>query len=240
MDSTSARRPRHRTVDRIAAILEAAANSGSGLTLTQLAVRLEAPVSSIQKLVNGLVAAGYLDEENHRFLLGPAPHVLSMRSGRVPVRSLTHADLVALSGRSGTPALLAVRVGDNAVYVDWAGTDEPFDYALSKSLRSALPRTAAGQVLLAHLPERDRRAVVSAVLGDDTAAAVSLLADAERIRSRGYAVVSSGHVMRSVTAVAVPVAEEGRVVAALAIADHADTVSARLDEFVALLLSATA
>ncbi|MEC3976493.1 IclR family transcriptional regulator [Amycolatopsis sp. H20-H5] len=222
------RRPRHRTVDRIAEILDAVANSAAGMTLTQLALRLEAPVSSIQKLVNGLAAAGYLDEEGHRFLLGPAPHVLTVRSGRIPVRGVVHADLESLSSAAGCPALLAIRVGDNAVYVDWAGTDEPFDYALSRRLRSPLPDTASGRVLLAHLPERDRRAVVEAALGHEPRSAVELLEEAERIRARGYAVLGSGHVMRTVTAVAVPVVEEGRVVAALALATHSDLGTERL------------
>jgi DNA-binding IclR family transcriptional regulator len=235
MNQQGPRRPPHRTVERIAAILEAAANSADGLTLTQLAVGLGAPVSSIQKLVNGLVAAGYLDEDEHRFVLGPAPHVLSVRSGRVPVRSVSHEDLVELSAAAGGPVLLAVRVGDNAVYVDWTGTDEPFDYALSRTLRSGLDRTAAGRVLLAHLPERDRRAVVAAILGDDTESAVALLEDLERTRARGYAVVDSDHVMRSVAAVAVPVVERGRTVAALSLAAPSDVVSARLGEYVALL-----
>lgn len=229
------RRPRHRTVDRVAAILENVANSADGLTLTQLAVRLDAPVSSVQKLINGLVAAGYLDEAARRFVLGPAPHVLSVRSGRVPVRTVGHGDLEALSAASGTPVLLAIRVGDNAVYVDWAGTDQPFEYALSRRLRSQLPRTAAGLVLLAHLPEGDRRAVVAGVLGDDTEAGVALLEEVDRIRESGYAVVESRHVMSTVSAVAVPVRERGRVVAAVAIAEHAESLAERLAAHVATL-----
>ncbi|MEV6902111.1 helix-turn-helix domain-containing protein [Amycolatopsis sp. NPDC051372] len=223
-------RQHHRTVDRIAAILEAVGNSASGLTLTQLAARLDAPVSSVQKLVNGLAAVGYLDEQERHFVLGPAPHVLTVRSGRVPVRSVSHESLVELSVAAGCAALLAVQVGDNAVYVDWAGTDEPFDYALSRSLRSALPRTAAGRVLLASLPEADRRAVVAQE--PDTRAGVDLLAEAAEIRARGYAVVDSGHAMETMAAVAVPVTEAGRVVAAAALAAPSEVVAARLPDLV--------
>jgi DNA-binding IclR family transcriptional regulator len=224
METTSVRRAPHRTVERVAGILEAVASSGSGLTLTQLAVRLQAPVSSIQKLVNGLAAAGYLDEDDRRFVLGPAPHVLSMRAGRLPVHTVGHGDLAELSALTGTPVLLAVRVGDHAVYVDWAGTDEPFEYALSRALRSPLPRTAAGRVLLAQLSERDRRAVLAAVMPDDTEAAVEMLEEARRIRESGYAVVGAGHVMRGIGAVAVPVSEDGRVVAAVAAADRSEAL----------------
>ncbi|WP_432849496.1 IclR family transcriptional regulator [Amycolatopsis sp. CA-161197] len=226
-------RQHHRTVDRVAAILEAVANSAPGLTLTQLAARLDAPVSSVQKLVNGLAAVGYLDEQERHFVLGPAPHVLTVRSGRVPVRSVSHSALVSLSSAAGCAALLAVQVGDSAVYVDWAGTDEPFDYALSRSLRSALPRTAAGRVLLASLPEADRRAVVAQE--PDTSTGVDLLAEAAEIREQGYAVVDSGHAMETMAAVAVPVTESGRVVAAVALAAPSEVVEARLPDLVRTL-----
>ncbi|MDT8909805.1 IclR family transcriptional regulator C-terminal domain-containing protein [Amycolatopsis sp. PS_44_ISF1] len=228
-------RQHHRTVDRVAAILESVASSASGLTLTQLAARLDAPVSSVQKLVNGLAAVGYLDEEDRHFVLGPAPHVLTVRSGRVPARSVSPASLTGLAQASDCAALLAVQVGDSAVYVDWAGTDEPFDYALSRSLRSALPRTAAGRILLASLPEPARRAAVAHECGPDTRAGVQLLTALSTVRAQGYALLDSGHVMETMAAVAVPVVEAGRVVAALALAAPSEVVQGRLSELVGLL-----
>ncbi|MGO8769756.1 MAG: hypothetical protein ACLQIK_04520 [Mycobacterium sp.] len=104
-------------------------------------------MSSIHKLVKGLTAVGYLDEEDqHRFALGPAPYVLSLRSRRLPIRDIRHDDLVALSQTAVLPTLLAVRVGLSAMYVDWAGTDEPFDYALAAGMRAPwteLPRVGS-------------------------------------------------------------------------------------------------
>jgi DNA-binding IclR family transcriptional regulator len=73
----------HRTVDRVAELLEAAVAHPEGATLTQLARWVDAPVSSVQKLVDGLVAVGYLDEAGRRYRLGPAPSVLSIRAGRL-------------------------------------------------------------------------------------------------------------------------------------------------------------
>lgn len=50
------------------------------------------------KARQGLTAVGYLDEEDqHRFVLGPVPYVLSLRSRRLPIRDIRHDDLVALS-----------------------------------------------------------------------------------------------------------------------------------------------
>jgi DNA-binding IclR family transcriptional regulator len=236
-ESSTRRRPRHRTVDRVAAILEAAA-CRDGLSLTQLALRVGAPVSSIQKLVNGLVAAGYLTEADRRFRLGPAPYVLSLRAGRPLIRSLRQADLAELSGDVEAPVLVAVRVGDDAVYVDWSGTDEPFDFALSARLRTPLLATAAGRVLFAYLPERDRREHVTIAHPDDPAAAVDALAEAERIRRDGRVVGASGPLLPDASAVAVPLWEHGEVVAAVSVADHGDSGSDRLTEIADALVRA--
>jgi DNA-binding IclR family transcriptional regulator len=237
---TGRRRPHHRAVDRVAAILEAVAAERRGLSLTQLAVRLHAPVSSIQKLVNGLVAVGYLDEDEHRFVLGPAPYLLSLRAGHSPVSVVRHSDLVELAERTGASAVLAVRVGDASVYVDWAGTDDPFNYLTVQQLRTPLPETAVGRVLLANLPDRDRHEIVAEELGDDPRAAVALLTELERIRERGHLLGDSGPMLRGITAVAAPVREEGSVVAAVALAGAHDDVTHRLHEFAGVLTEAVA
>ena len=52
-------------------------------------------------------------------------------------------------------------------YVDWAGADDPFGYLTVQQLRTPLPDTAVGRVLLAYLPDRDRHELVSAECGGD-------------------------------------------------------------------------
>lgn len=237
-------RGHHRTVDRVAQLLEATVARPAGASLTQLARAVGAPVSSVQKLVDGLVAVGYLDESDRRYRLGPAPYVLSLRAGRRPVPGARHRDLVELAERVGVPVLLAVRVGGDAVYVDWAGADEPFDYALSARVRGPLADTAAGRVLLAHLPEPVRWEIVQAARPEDPAAAVALLEDSERIRRIGRETGTSGPLLPGAVAVAVPVREEdgarSEVVAALAAADRTGALVTRTDAVAAVLTGAVA
>lgn len=231
----SGERSHHRAVDRVVAILETVVTEPAGLSLTQLAVRLQAPVSSIQKLVNGLTAVGYLDEDGHRFRLGAAAYVLALRSGQVPVRSVTHADLEELHQKSGVSAVVAIRVGDASVYVDWAGTDDPFNYLTVQQLRTPLPETAVGRVLLAHLPERERYAVVAAAHAGDAGGALTLLGDLERLRAKGFTLGDSGPMLRGIAAVAMPVWERGTVVAAVALAGPHEKTEGRLPELADLL-----
>lgn len=210
-------RNHHRTVDRVAALLDAVAGDGSGLTLTALAGRLDAPVSSVQKLVDGLVATGYLDEHDRRYVLGPAPWVLATRAGSVPVPAIPHEALAHLSAATRLPVLLAARVGDTAVYVDWAGTDEAFDVALSARVRAPLADTAAGRVLLAWRPADERRRVA---LGDgaDPAGSARLADTLTRIRRDGHEHGDSGPLLPGAVAVAVPLRRDGEVTGALSVA----------------------
>src|SRR4029453_14580958 len=70
----------HRTVDRVIGIVETVCLSPRGVTLAELAAALDAAKSSIQELTNGLLARGYLIEEDRRFSLGPGPFILAARA----------------------------------------------------------------------------------------------------------------------------------------------------------------
>jgi DNA-binding IclR family transcriptional regulator len=220
-------RKHHRSVDRVAALLEAAARRPGGSTLSSLARRVGAPVSSVQKLVDGLVATGYLDERDRRYTLGPAPWMLAARAGAPPVPAVPHDALDHLARVTGLPVLLAARIGDDAVYLDWAGADESFDVALSARVRAPLPDTAAGRVLLAHLPAPERKRIALHTHEGDPAAAVALLETCARIREEGGEHGASGTLLPGAAAVAVPLRREGRVTGALsAAAPHAGEVPA--------------
>ena len=99
---------------------------------------------------------------------------------------MRHAVLEDLAARLGLPVQLAVRVGDDAVWVDWAGADEAFDYALASQVRRPLVESAAGRVLFAHLPGgRAPGGRARQARPDDAAGAVALLDAAEVIRTTG-------------------------------------------------------
>lgn len=228
----------HRTIDRVASLLDVVVGRSGGVTLTGLAHAVDAPVSSVQKLVDGLTAVGFLDEHDRRYSLGPAPYVLALRAGLPPVQSVRHARLAALSERLGVPVLLAVRVGDDAVYVDWAGADEAFDVAIGDQVRRPLLDTAAGRVLFAHLPEAARREVALAAHPGDPGAVIAVLDRAAAIREAGAESGRSGPLLPGAVAVAVPVYRDGRVVASVSAADRRGVLDGRMDAAAATLRDA--
>lgn len=227
----------HRTIDRVTQILEFVAGRPEGCTLTELATELDAPKSSIQGFVNGLVHTGYLDEHDRRYLLGPAPYMLTLRANRMPARTVTHEDLVELNERSGCTVLLGVRVGQHVVYVDDAGEGMYLQFIARTRARRPLLETAAGQVLLAALPEDELHRFLQR--HPDHAAVERYLEALPEIRKTGIAVNESSPVPRT-SAVGRQVRDRaGHVVASVTLSGPTDAVLPRAEELAALLRTAT-
>jgi IclR family transcriptional regulator, acetate operon repressor len=91
------------TSDRAAAfplnrkILETVSLSPRGVTLAELAAAVDAAKSSVQELTNGLLAHGYLIEEERRFHLGPGPFILAARANKLAALSLDHRFVAELA-----------------------------------------------------------------------------------------------------------------------------------------------
>src|SRR5690242_4009833 len=111
----------HRTVDRVVAILEMAARSSQGVTLSSLSDHLGAAKSSVQELTNGLIASGYLVEQDQRMHLGPGPFVLTLLGNRAAALGLRHETIERLRAKLGHGVLVGIGMGDSVVYVDYSG-----------------------------------------------------------------------------------------------------------------------
>ena len=144
----------HRTVDRVTGILETVSLSPRGVTLAELANALDAAKSSVQELTNGLLARGYLVEEDGRFHLGPGPFILAARANKLAALSLTTGWWSSCSTLLGCNVLVGVRVGDAMVFTDYAGQESPgLTYVARTHARRPLYTSAAGKTLLANVPD---------------------------------------------------------------------------------------
>jgi len=227
-------------IDRVATILDLAARSRHGITLTEFARELGAPVSSIQGLVNGLAATGYLDERDRRYLLGPAPFLLTRLAGRLPVTTVSHDDLAAMHEETGMTAVLAIVVGSDLYYVDYASADLRYAYLAEGFVRRSLIRTSAGWVLLAGMERRDLWAQLGALPPDDAALTARFLEELPRIQRDGLAVAPVAPVAPGVSAeaggVSVAVTEDGETVAAAGLMGDPGEVAERRQELIEVLL----
>jgi DNA-binding IclR family transcriptional regulator len=220
-------------IDRVATILDLAARSRHGITLTEFARELGAPVSSIQGLVNGLAATGYLDERDRRYTLGPAPFLLTRLAGRLPVTSVTHADLASVHEETQLTAVLAIVVGSDLYYVDYASSDPRYAYLAEGFVRRSLIRTSAGWVLLAGMERRDLWTQLSALPREDAGLVDRFLHQLPQIQ-RDHLVVAPG-VSVEADGVSVAVTEDEQTVAAVGLMGDPREVEQRSEELIEVL-----
>ena len=82
----------HRTIDRVTRILEEVVYN-PGMTFAELVRALDAPKSSVHGFIRGLLASGWLHQDEHRFYLGPAVYGLTLASGHIRAGLVTHATI---------------------------------------------------------------------------------------------------------------------------------------------------
>lgn len=229
---------RHRTVDRIAAILELAASEPEGgVSLGTLAAEIGAPKSSTHGFVSGLVAVGYLVERDRRYVIGPGPKLIFGERSASPVATLAAAELRTLHVATGETALLGVRAGYSIIYTDQVESDHPLRYSAPLFSRRPLFTTSMGRALLADLSEDE---VLKLVRGadDDAVDPDALLQELAQIQRRGYA-LNRGATITGITALGAGVRDSsGQFCAALAVNGPTDRMESRLESYGTLLCEA--
>ena len=232
----------HRTVDRVTDILEAVSLSPRGVSLTELATALHAAKSSVQELTNGLLARGYLIEDERRFHLGPGPFILAARANRLAALSLDHHFVAELGTVLGCTVLVGVRVGDAIVFTDHWGEESPsLTFVARTHARRPLYTSAAGKTLLANVSDDEMNRLLDLAGPEQAAAVRQFLAELPDIRARRLA-FNRGVTLGDAFAVATPLlTPDGSLIAAVTAAvdaseaDRLDDIGEELKKAVATL-----
>jgi DNA-binding IclR family transcriptional regulator len=215
------------SVGRIFAILETLSQSNSGASLSELAVRTDAPKTSLVGLLAGLTAERcLLRDAAGRYFLGPRFLSLAMQaiSGR-ELLTLARPVLEKLVEETGETAVLGALVpdADLAIYLDKVESSNPIRYAVTVGERRHLYCTALGKVLLAYFePDRLKRYLKATPLKRFTPTTITkasnLKADLAGIRQQGLSYTSDERISGASGIGAAIFSADGGVVAALAIA----------------------
>ncbi|HET9060919.1 MAG TPA: helix-turn-helix domain-containing protein [Acidimicrobiales bacterium] len=147
--------PKHRTIDRVTQILEEVVYH-PGMTFAELSRKLDAPKSSVYGFTRGLLASGWLHQDNNRFYIGPALYGLTLASGHLRAGSVTDSDLRQLYEAAGATVFLGVQAGDDLIYVSEAGADLLPSFGARTNIRRNLLHSAGGKALLAAMPAEER------------------------------------------------------------------------------------
>src|SRR5699024_9406552 len=142
----------HRTVTRVAAILEFAAQAESGVRMNEIVKELEAPRSSVHGLVHGLVAAGYLHAtDSGQYTLGAA--IGALMTERSPVGTAIRAAMEGLNLEFDESVAFVAIAGDSIVPIDAIESSLAIRYSPTIGLRRPLCPTSAGKCFLSAAAE---------------------------------------------------------------------------------------
>lgn len=178
---------------RAFAILEAMADAGGEIGLSQLATQAQLPPATIHRLVRTLVDLGYVRQEPSRqYSLGPRlMRLVDTSTKRLETLARPYmAEVVAALGESVN---LAVLDGEEIVYVAQLQPSQNFMRMFTEVGRRVKPHaTAVGKAILATKPDDEVRELLKHTgmprRTEHTLTTPKLLfADLQRVRECGYA-----------------------------------------------------
>ncbi|MEW2348231.1 IclR family transcriptional regulator [Streptomyces sp. NPDC006684] len=226
------------TVDRALSILPLLAEGPADLG--GVAERLDVHKSTALRLLRTLAEHGLVYRQHDgRYRLGSRLFALAAQAvEHLDVRGIAHPHLVRLGETCGHTVHLAVHEEGEVVYLD--KVDSRYPVRMYSRVGKTVPMTVAAvaKLILADLPEPERRAVAERLdypryTPRSTPDAAAYLKELARVREQGWATDLGGH-EESINCVAAPVrGADGRVVAALSVSAPNVVVSA--DDLLSLL-----
>ncbi|MFD3451769.1 IclR family transcriptional regulator [Streptomyces sp. NPDC058691] len=219
------------TVDRALRILPLLAEGPANLE--QVATRLDVHKSTALRLLRTLHEHGMVyRQDDQRYRLGTRLFALAQEAmENLDVRGIAHPHLVALNELTGHTVHLAVYEEGEVVYIDKVDSRYPVRMYSRIGRPVAITVAAVAKLLLADLPEAERRAVARGLeypryTSRSTPDAAAHLAELARVREQGWASDLGGH-EESINCVAAPVrGADGRVAAACSLSAPNVVVSA--------------
>ncbi len=219
------------TVDRALSILPLLAEGPANLE--QVARRLDVHKSTALRLLRTLHEHGFVyRQQDQRYRLGARLFALAQQAVEsLDVREIAHPHLVALNERCGHSVHLAVLEDNEVLYIDKVDSRYPVRMYSRIGKPVAITVAAVAKLLLADLPEPERRAVAERLdypsyTARSTPNAAAFLKELATVRAQGWATDLGGH-EESINCVGAPVrGVDGRVVAACSISAPNVVVSA--------------
>ncbi|MCM2576331.1 IclR family transcriptional regulator [Streptomyces meridianus] len=203
------------TVDRALRILPLLAAGPA--TLDQVARRLDVHKSTALRLLRTLHEHGMVHrQQDQRYRLGARLFALAQEAvENLDVREIAHPHLVALNEQCGHTVHLAVMEEGEVVYIDKVDSRYPVRMYSRIGRPVAITVAAVAKLLLADLPEPERRAFTARLdypryTPRSTPDATAHLTELAKVREQGWATDFGGH-EESVNCVAAPVRGPGRL-----------------------------
>ncbi|MFD7032174.1 IclR family transcriptional regulator [Streptomyces sp. NPDC059917] len=193
-------------------------------SLEQLAHVLDVHKTTALRLLQSLEEARFVYRDaGYRYHLGAGLFALSsLALEQRGIRRTAAPHLAALNADTGQTVHLAAYEGGEVVYIDKYDSRHPVRMYSRIGLRAALHNTAVAKILLADLPEAERRRVVEGVeftvhTPNTITTPEALLAELDKVAAQGWAEDHAEH-ESFINCIAAPIRDaSGRAVAAASI-----------------------
>ena len=210
------------TVDRALSILPLLAEGPA--SLADVATRLDVHKSTALRLLRTLHEHGMVyRQDDQRYRLGSRLFALAQEAlENLDVRGIAHPHLLALNEKTGHTVHLAVYEDGEVIYIDKVDSRYPVRMYSRIGRPVAITVAAVAKLLLADLPESERRVLAENLqypryTAKSVTDAAAFLDELTRVRELGWASDLGGH-EESVNCVAAPIrGADGRVTAACSI-----------------------
>lgn len=204
---------RIQSVERAMHILEVIAAAGGAARLSELATRLDLHKSTLHGLLNTLAALGYVSRQGTRYVLGLRLREIAqpLADADAALRSAFAPALQALARHSGETCYLAAPCGTREyLYLDAVEGNERLRVGSPRGRRAGLTTSAIGKLFLAYDPMLVRSLRRAQLLPS------TLEAELLQIVEQGYA-LDLEEAEAGLNCLALPLRQQGRVVAALGV-----------------------
>lgn len=214
-----------RSLTRALRLLRHLSESGDGLTLTELSEIASLPPSTVHRLLTTLESERFVrpDPTAGVWRIGVSAFVVGAAFARSRDKlNLARPYLRRLMELSGETANLYVASDGNAVCIGQIESRHAMRAIAGVGGRVPVHSSAAGKVLIAHMPEAERAALIDSLAFDKLTertitTAAGLARALEEVRDLGYAIDDEEHDL-GLRCVAAPIFDEhGQPVAAISI-----------------------
>jgi IclR family acetate operon transcriptional repressor len=215
------------SLDRALNVLEALADAGDVIALSQLTEQVGLPLGTVHRLLSVLVERGYAAQDRETRLYGPGPRLLEVAARaaanrRFSLSRIARPVLQELTAATDETSNLLVLQGDEGVYAEQVASSRLVRMFTEVGQRVPLYCTGGGKAILSGLaPELIdaylARSALAAFTPKTCASPQQLRAELEQARSQGFALDDEEREL-GVCCVAAPIFDRfGRCVAALSI-----------------------
>jgi DNA-binding IclR family transcriptional regulator len=227
-------------------ILETVAGARSGLTLSQLTRKIDAPKSTVHCLLVTLERTKYLQRDDRsRYLIGPNFLELMVKVlGATPLRVCAMPHLRALMDSTGLTVHMAMLMQGEVVLIERMAPSGSRQVPTWIGKRMAAHCTGLGKVLMAYLPEEELSTLIvqRGLLryNDNTICSTQRLKDElERVRRLGFALDDEEEEIGA-RCIGTPILDSSRhAIAAISVSGTTDQIRAEsLDKLVAAVQKA--